>query len=483
MKKKLFINNDFTVSQLIWIIPIIDGFCVKNKISKIIFSTKLPSNIIHLKHVKIFLNKYSIEVIKYEPKFKKYLNTFLMLIKNFLFLKKIFLKSPLQNKNNWFDLQIDHSIWDYTNILMKDDNLNRNFVLRCFSILVCLDKIRLGNYLVYKKVTHAFIGHSVYSSRALMAVLRKNKIQIFNQANFNLYRQYHNEDKFWSEIKKESFNKLKDLNLLKLSNKYWKKRIIGKGNYKDSQLALYNVKRYKIKEKNFIFLHIFKDSPFNVIDKKRIFDDYFHWFIETIKIINHSDEKWYIKFHPSYKLWGENQKKIINFLLKKNNIILNKNITIQNKKLSNYDIFKNAKRVVTFSGTPHLEIASFGIKPIIISKSTLESYDKNKILKPKTLKHYEKLLLINSDSRVFKLNNIDKYIARKLLFIRENIFTLKEDLNLFNTYRSDNKNKINQEIKKAKETTVKNYNNLFLLGKNLNKLNRTISFNYMKYFL
>ena len=37
MKKKLFINDDFTNSQYLWILPIIDGFCEKNKIRDIIF--------------------------------------------------------------------------------------------------------------------------------------------------------------------------------------------------------------------------------------------------------------------------------------------------------------------------------------------------------------------------------------------------------------------------------------------------------------
>ena len=35
-EKKLFINDDFISSQYLWLIPIIDGYCKRNKIENII---------------------------------------------------------------------------------------------------------------------------------------------------------------------------------------------------------------------------------------------------------------------------------------------------------------------------------------------------------------------------------------------------------------------------------------------------------------
>ena len=59
-----------------------------------------------------------------------------------------------------------------------------------------------------------------------------------------------------------------------------------------------------------IFLHVFKDSPYSCIDKKRIFGDYFDWFVSTLRIIGSPNEEWQIRIHPSSKKWGEDQKKL-----------------------------------------------------------------------------------------------------------------------------------------------------------------------------
>lgn len=483
MKKKLFINDDFVESQYLWMIPIIDGFCEKNNISNIIMYKEFPLKILDLKIIKDFKRKYSIEILNKKFFFDNFFVSFILIIKNFTFFSKIFIKSPLKNKSDWFNLQIDHSIWDYSNLMLNENNLKKNIFVKLYSLFVCLKKINLARDLVRRNVLYAFIGHSVYFSRALMAQLRKNGVEIYNQTSFNIYKQPYKKDRFWSEIKKKDLKKLNKLNLLNLSQKYWKLRSKGKGHYQDSQLAIKKTKKFNIKEKNFVFLHIFRDSPFNIIDKQRIFDDYFEWFIETIKIINKSNEKWYLKFHPSHKLWGEDQEKIINILLKKHNLKLGKNIKIENDKLSNQDIFKKAKRILTFSGTPHLEIAGYGIKPIVISKNTLEAFDSSKVLKPRSIDHYKQLLLINSESKIFKLKIKEIYLARKLLFIRENILTLKQDLDSFITYRRDTKKNILKELNIIKKNSLKNYKNLFFLGYNLRKLKRTISFKYIKYYI
>ena len=63
-------------------------------------------------------------------------------------------------------------------------------------------------------------------------------------------------------------------------------------------------------------MHIFKDSPFNVIDRDRIFVDYFDWVKKTLKIIKKSKEIWILKIHPISNRWGEIQKNIINKLIK-----------------------------------------------------------------------------------------------------------------------------------------------------------------------
>ena len=128
-----------------------------------------------------------------------------------------------------------------------------------------------------------------------------------------------------------------------------------------------NIKN-KIKvPKNILMLHIFKDSPFSIIDKKRIFNDYVDWLRHTLKIISKTDEIWGIKFHPSAKRWGENSQKIFNeFISEIFNSKIPNNFFLINKEFSNYEIFQKSKRIVTFWGTCHLESAAFGLKPIVI---------------------------------------------------------------------------------------------------------------------
>ena len=179
MKKKLFINDDFTNSQYLWILPIIDGFCEKNKIRDIIFLKKLPNNIENSKVIKNFFQKYSIEIIEKKNKSKllKLINVIFIFTKNIKLIKKIFINSPLKNSKDWYELQIDHAVWDYANILLKESKLKKNFYIRFLSFIVSLTKIELGKLLIKKNVTHAFIGHSVYASRALMAQLREHNIK------------------------------------------------------------------------------------------------------------------------------------------------------------------------------------------------------------------------------------------------------------------------------------------------------------------
>ena len=76
-----------------------------------------------------------------------------------------------------------------------------------------------------------------------------------------------------------------------------------------------------------------------------------------------------------------------------------KNIVFENNLKSNLLQFKHTKRLITFSGNSHLEAACFGIKPIIISKTTLSDYGKKLYFKPKSILEYKKLLLEGKDQK------------------------------------------------------------------------------------
>ena len=104
------------------------------------------------------------------------------------------------------------------------------------------------------------------------------------------------------------------------SNRYWLHVQKGFSLNTDTKIAFNIKKKLRIKKndcKNIIFLHVFKDSPYNILDKKRIFCDYVEWVEETLKILKFSKERWTIRLHPVAKYWGENSYVKINIILKK----------------------------------------------------------------------------------------------------------------------------------------------------------------------
>ena len=56
-------------------------------------------------------------------------------------------------------------------------------------------------------------------------------------------------------------------------------------------------------------LHVFRDSPFFILDQKRIFSDYIDWIVNTLIILKETNEQWIIRPHPSRQLWGEDSSK------------------------------------------------------------------------------------------------------------------------------------------------------------------------------
>ena len=212
-----------------------------------------------------------------------------------------------------------------------------------------------------------------------------------------------------------------------------------------------------------------------MIDKKRIFVDYFDWFKRTIEIINLSDENWVIRLHPSHKLWGENQLKIVRKLLanySKGNII------IDDKFVSNINIFKFASKIVTFSGTSATEAIGYGIKPIIISTTSCHNLMKQSSYKAKSFNHYKKLLL-DKNPLNFKVSKENSSLAKKLIYIQENLLRFDKDIGSIeiyrNTHNSLRRKNIFNTLKKINKTNVIGNNVL-----NIDKYKRTLSEKFFK---
>jgi hypothetical protein len=492
VKKSVYCGGGFFDNQLLWIIPILDAYCEANNINTIIFERKLSNRLLKNIYISSIVRKYHILNLKSNLSIYQLLNIIFFFFKNFF---KIIYYSLIINRKillsrdlSWKKIQIYHSIWDTSFFYLKDGNLNPNFFHKFKSSLRIFLNIYFAIYLKKKNIFTAFMNHSVYSARAMIAIFRDHKIKIIIQANHSLYILPLLFDNSWSIFDKKTLIKLRKKEVLKSSISYWNGRLMGHGNYEDAKIAFHK-KNYKKNNHNFnnvILLHIFRDSPFNVIDRKRIFSDYVDWIDKTLRILKYSKEDWIIRPHPNFKRWGENSYKIYKDILNKiaNNNDL-KNVKFLNDKIPNIELLKKARRILTFSGTVHVEAACLGIKPIVISDCTLSNSASGRfVFKPKNLNQYKNLLLANSNSSIFKLNNKQKRDSIFMLFIRESIVSLRKDLGAISIYRSDSDKIRDYEFNNIyKNLDKKNY---FLreTGKSLGTVTQnTISQKYLKYFI
>ncbi len=485
--KSLYLGGGLKDHQILYMIPIIIGTCKKNKIKKIIFEKKLSKKILKLKIIREILKKYEIafeddlyytdSIIIRIPRL--FLYTFLFFFKSFL--NK---QSLLNKKDSWFNSQIKHCLWD-TGIRNNNKELDR-IELRSrikSSRLIALQYLKTKK-LIKNNVNIAFVQHVVYQYRASFALLRQNA-KVIVQNKSVLVLQSKNRDYGFKYLDKKIFNKSKNIISNYEIKKYWKMFLKGKSEYLEARNASNIKDRNKNIGKNVIMLHIFRDSPFTNIDRSRIFPDYYSWIVETLKIIRHSKERWVIRRHPSAKRWGENQDEIIRGIFKK--IFKDKtpkNIIYERDKNSNISQLKNSKRIVTFAGNSHLEAACFGIKPIIISNTTLSDYDKKFYYQPKSLKNYESLLLEDSGSKKFELSKDEINYCQRIIYLIQCCVNFGNDVGSHHVFKSDPKSIFHELFKKVKLRLYKNLSYSYYLGLVIGiKTSQSINKKYIKHFV
>ena len=311
MKKSIYICGKFIDEQYLWILPIICSFAKEKKIKKLIFEKEINNQIKQHKSLSI-LQEFEISILEKVSLNQKRFHSMINFFKNINLFFFIFFnlnkKKILSKEINWIKSQYLHGTWDRINLSY---NLKNKFLTKIKSIIFGINEVELAKSLIKKNVRYCFLSHTVYEKRFLLAYLREQNVNIFTQAVTNIHRQKKNKDISWGDVDKKLA--LKFYKKTRIINKYWNNRIKGKGTYIASNIASRNKKNEILNNKNFnvIFLHIFRDSPFNVIDRDRIFVDYFDWFKKTLKILKDSKETWYLKLHPIHKKWGENQKQII----------------------------------------------------------------------------------------------------------------------------------------------------------------------------
>ena len=67
--KKIYVNDDFIDSQIIWLLPIIDGYSSRLGINHIIFKSQFSNKILKSKNFINFSKKYKIEFLSKKRNF------------------------------------------------------------------------------------------------------------------------------------------------------------------------------------------------------------------------------------------------------------------------------------------------------------------------------------------------------------------------------------------------------------------------------
>jgi hypothetical protein len=118
-----------------------------------------------------------------------------------------------------------------------------------------------------------------------------------------------------------------------------------------------------------IFPHILWDGSF--FSGEDLFDDYTHWFIETIRAaIGNSRLQWVVKLHPGHtvKAKQENDTSTVSepVVIERafGNLPAHVKLVYPDSELSTYSLFKIADYAVTVRGTVGIESALFGI-PVV----------------------------------------------------------------------------------------------------------------------
>ena len=441
-KKYIYLGGGIDPINFSILVAILEGY--KNKEEIIIESSEFEIFQDYIKKNKIkFQNLNSFNIILTDcRKFKlNYFVPFLYdLAKNFFFYLKLLFFFTYNDEKNYKSF-FTHAYWDTGIRNINDNELKPNLFGKLKTLL------KLIHYGIYIKelinkytIKSVFLGHSVYKYRIALEEFKKQNIKVFSQANFTFFRQKKTKDIEWTYVTSNLLKKIKK-NISDFTiNRFWNLRSFGKLQDIDFLAASKIKSNLKFNlQNNIIFLHVFKDSPFARIDKNRIFFDYYHWIIETIKIIKDSDEIWSLRIHPNSKVWGENSVTILKSIEKKYfKGSFPKNIRVDNKYHSNLKVFSKMKRCVTFSGTSSIEASCYGIKPILISDNSLSELNKNYVLKPKNIKQYREFLLKKSFDPIFiqKENAVQDsrfflYLLYNVLSFKNSFFKIKKNLNVF----------------------------------------------------
>lgn len=492
--KSVFVGGNVTASVLLWLLPVIDSFCKEKRVTKLVLDRPLPRRVKNASHVQAILQQYEVVVFGAESKglarLQKIFWGFRASLNFFQLISLVFSVSRdrLLLRQERYQSQLFHAVWDSACLGLKDGSIVPSIAGKLAASVRVLAAVTLANHVVEKHgVRAAFLGHLVYRSRGTLAAFQSSGVQVFSPAGGALYECPATKDTSWAAPGRLLWDKIANLFTDADVEKYWQGRTIGRSTYADSQIAARGTKRVRDSTpKNILLLHVFRDSPFNQIDESRIFADYIDWVANTLPAIARSEETWLIKLHPSAKRWGEDQQtflsEICKFALGSREVPSNAEVI--SDEYSNMELFEHGNRVVTFGGTGHLEAACWGIRPITVMDVGLAVLDSSAVHLPRTIKDYDSLLSLPSNSETFVLSAAQITLARSLLFARENVLGLGDSLGHLAVYRGDSEQVSQADFESVLRTVPSRKRELAVLGERLARgAPRSVSLDYLDQWL
>lgn len=475
--RSVYIGNRFGEEQYPFILAIASGYCLQRGVHVLLFESKPSDEVLNHPEVQKITDGLELTFLNEEKRSNSnrplslYAESVLSLPKGLILAWRCSRTQLLDSTTDWFHIQQLHAIWDQALQSAPDGTLRMPYWRLLLAGIKILNAQRFARRILKKfSVTSAFLGHTVYKGRATLAEFRRAGVEVFAQAAGVVYRLPKYADVGATILSEDEWEVAFSILQEKELETFWRERSIGIASYEDATLAASGKTDIEtLTPRNLLLLHIFRDSPFNAIDRSRIFADYVEWIQETLEILALSEERWMIRPHPSAGRWGENQSVWIQEILKRSlgESSAPKNVKVIDTATSNLALFRHVQRVVTFNGTAHLEAACFGIRPVVIADVTLNSLDERTVHKPSSKSSYREMLLKPADSRDFRLGSREVELARKALFVREEMLSLQTNVGYLTRYRGDPRELLKDSLNAVLNKSPEFSQSLHTMGKKL----------------
>jgi hypothetical protein len=441
----IFIGNGFFDGQFAYLLPFVDGYCMEKGIKRIIIESTLSMRIRSAPGIADILQKYELIENSGDICNKVFVKTRRIIesLKGLAFTTKVLraiYQDDIFQKKDWYWYQILHGVWDSARNQSKDGKvLPSLFQLIKSSLRNFVSLKRTQRLLGQNSIHTVFLGHSVYAGRTVLAEFRNHDLNVYAQATEIIYKLPKDFDINPAALSQTEWAKMQSLLYPGEVEEAWVRRLNGESRNYETDFASRLQKNPKAKfQHNVIALHVFRDSPYNELDRTRIFLDYVEWITKTLEFVAESQEEWFIRSHPMAVHYGENQAKWIEAISKRvfGSKSLPKNIVFPNEQFSNTEMFRSVRRLVTFNGTSHIEAVAWGRKPIIISSCALSSLIPESLIKPLDIQEYKNYLLMDSDHPLFSAQKEHQSTAQQFLIARDMFMRFASDVGWRNHYRT-----------------------------------------------